>query len=78
LLDAAKRRDLLRTDFIWKPGWESWHPAASIPELFPVPPAEPKEKPSPIERETQSEMEERIRKKIRGREQTTATGRGTR
>jgi GYF domain 2 len=37
LVEAVKRGALLKDDQIWRPGWDAWRPAHSVPELF-VPP----------------------------------------
>jgi GYF domain 2 len=37
LVEAVKRSVLYKDDQVWRPGWESWQPAHSVPELF-VPP----------------------------------------
>ena len=37
LVEAVKRGALSKDDQVWHPGWDSWRPAHSVPELF-VPP----------------------------------------
>jgi hypothetical protein len=37
LVEAVKRSALSKDDQVWRPGWDSWRPAHSVPELF-VPP----------------------------------------
>ena len=37
LVEAVKRSALSEDDQVWRPGWDSWRPAHSVPELF-VPP----------------------------------------
>jgi hypothetical protein len=34
LLEAARNDGILKTDLIWRPGWDAWHPAETVSELF--------------------------------------------
>jgi hypothetical protein len=34
LVEAVKRSALSRDDQVWRPGWDSWRLAHSVPELF--------------------------------------------
>src|SRR5262245_18753885 len=34
LVDAASKGIVERTDHVWRPGWDNWRLADSVPELF--------------------------------------------
>jgi hypothetical protein len=40
LVEAVTRGNLVESDMVWRPGWDAWQPASSVPALFvPAPPA---------------------------------------